>query len=46
MKWDGFSKWTLRFANMFTGIVETQGIVKKIIENGTNKTFWIKSPIS
>jgi riboflavin synthase len=31
---------------MFTGIVETQGIVKKIIEKGTNKTFWIKSPIS
>jgi riboflavin synthase len=36
----------LRFANMFTGIVETQGIVKKIIETGSNKTFWIKSPIS
>ena len=31
---------------MFTGIVETQGIIKKIIEQGTNKTFWIKSPIS
>lgn len=31
---------------MFTGIVETQGIVKKIIEKGNNKTFWIKSPIS
>jgi len=31
---------------MFTGIVETQGIVKKVIENGANKTFWIKSPIS
>lgn len=31
---------------MFTGIVETQGIIKKIIEKGTNKTFWIKSPIS
>ena len=31
---------------MFTGIVETQGIVKKICEGGTNKTFWIKSPIS
>ena len=36
----------LRFANMFTGIVETQGIVKKVIETGTNKTFWIKSQIS
>ena len=31
---------------MFTGIVETQGIIKKVIETGTNKTFWIKSPIS
>jgi len=31
---------------MFTGIVETQGIIKKIAGNGTNKTFWIKSPIS
>ena len=31
---------------MFTGIVETQGIIKKIIEKGTNKIFWIKSPIS
>jgi riboflavin synthase len=31
---------------MFTGIVEKQGIIKKVTENGTNKTFWIKSPIS
>ena len=31
---------------MFTGIVETQGIVKKVIETGTNKTFWVKSHIS
>jgi len=31
---------------MFTGIVETQGKVKKIIEKGTNKTFWIESRIS
>ena len=31
---------------MFTGIVETQGIIKKIIEKGTNKIFWIKSTIS
>ena len=31
---------------MFTGIVETQGIIKKITEKGSNKTFWIKSPIS
>jgi len=31
---------------MFTGIVETQGVIKKIVENGRNKTFWIKSSIS
>ena len=31
---------------MFTGIVETQGVIKKIIEKGSNKTFWIKSSIS
>jgi len=31
---------------MFTGIVETQGIIKKITEKGTNKIFWIKSTIS
>jgi riboflavin synthase len=31
---------------MFTGIVETQGIIKKITEKGTNRTFWIKSSIS
>lgn len=34
------------FADMFTGIVETQGIIKKITEKGTNRTFWIKSPVS
>ena len=32
--------------DMFTGIVETQGIIKKITGKGTNKTFWIKSLIS
>jgi riboflavin synthase len=31
---------------MFTGIVETQGVIKKITEKGTNKTFWIKSSLS
>ncbi len=31
---------------MFTGIVETQGIIKKVVEKGTNKTYWVKSPIS
>ena len=31
---------------MFTGIIESQGIIKEIRENGTNLQFWIKSPIS
>ena len=43
-----FGIWSLEFeiCAMFTGIVETQGIIKKITEEGTNKTFWIKSSIS
>ncbi|MBS1666936.1 MAG: riboflavin synthase [Bacteroidetes bacterium] len=31
---------------MFTGIIETTGKVIKISSNGTNKTFWVASPIS
>jgi riboflavin synthase len=31
---------------MFTGIIETVGTVKDIITNGSNKTFWIESPLS
>ncbi len=31
---------------MFTGIIETTGSVTDIISTGTNKTFWIASPIS
>lgn len=31
---------------MFTGIIEQKGTVKEIISTGTNKTFWIESPIS
>ncbi|MDO9373497.1 MAG: riboflavin synthase [Ferruginibacter sp.] len=31
---------------MFTGIIETTGIVSNIITTGTNKTFWITSSIS
>lgn len=31
---------------MFTGIIETTGTVTEIIQAGTNKTFWIKSPLS
>ena len=31
---------------MFTGIVESPGIVKDVISNEFNKTFWISSPLS
>ena len=31
---------------MFTGIVESPGIIKKVLPDGKNKTFWIKSPYS
>ena len=31
---------------MFTGIIENTGIVKEILSTGTNKTFWIASPLS
>lgn len=31
---------------MFTGIIENTGIVKEITSFGTNKTFWISSPLS
>jgi riboflavin synthase len=31
---------------MFTGIIETTGILKKAVANGSNKTFWVESRIS
>ena len=31
---------------MFTGIIETTGLVKEIFFSGTNKTFWIESSLS
>lgn len=31
---------------MFTGIIETTGVIKKVIPTGNNKTFWVESPIS
>ena len=31
---------------MFTGIIETTGTVKEVITNGSNRIFWIQSPIS
>ena len=30
---------------MFSGIIECTGIVEKVESKGSNKTFWIKSPI-
>jgi riboflavin synthase len=31
---------------MFTGIIETIGKIEEVIDTGTNKTFWISSPLS
>ncbi|MFZ9661062.1 MAG: riboflavin synthase [Chitinophagaceae bacterium] len=31
---------------MFTGIIENQGLLASVEQNGGNKTFWISSPIS
>ena len=31
---------------MFTGIIETVGVVKDIVSNGFNRTFWIECPLS
>jgi riboflavin synthase len=31
---------------MFTGIIEATGAINRIETNGTNKTFWISSPVS
>lgn len=31
---------------MFTGIIEQTGLIESIEENGTNKTFWIRSILS
>lgn len=31
---------------MFTGIIEKTGVIKEVIKKGSNKTFWIESPIS
>jgi riboflavin synthase len=31
---------------MFTGIIETIGEIKTITEQGTNKSFWIESPLA
>jgi riboflavin synthase len=31
---------------MFTGIVEKIGLVKEVIATGSNRSFWIESPVS
>ena len=31
---------------MFTGIIESLGVIKEVVPFGTNKTFWIGSPLS
>lgn len=31
---------------MFTGIIESLGVIRSVETRGTNKTFWIESPIS
>ena len=31
---------------MFTGIIEKTGIIKEIISNGTNSSFWIESDLA
>lgn len=31
---------------MFTGIIETTGIIQEIIEVGSNRTFWVESALS
>ena len=31
---------------MFTGIIENTGTIKEIISSGSNKTFWVASPLA
>ena len=31
---------------MFTGIIEKTGIIKEVISNGSNKTFWVSCPFA
>src|SRR5689334_6010545 len=31
---------------MFTGIIESTGIVKEVISRGSNKTFWLSCPLT
>ena len=43
MKW---KKEMIYLGSMFTGIIETTGIVKEVITKGSNRIFWIESPLS
>jgi riboflavin synthase len=36
----------LEFCTMFTGIIETMGLVEAVLPSGTNTSFWLSSPIS
>src|SRR5437868_6606729 len=31
---------------MFTGIIESTGIVKEVISKGSNKTYWLNCPLA
>lgn len=31
---------------MFTGIIETMGRIESVAEEGSNRTFWVRSPLS
>lgn len=31
---------------MFTGIIEALGVVQSVEQHGTNRTFWVQSPLS
>jgi riboflavin synthase len=34
------------FYPMFTGIIESLGVIKEVVTFGTNKTFWVECPLS
>jgi riboflavin synthase len=36
----------VNFDHMFTGIIETTGTIHEISQSGTNRTFWIASPLA
>jgi riboflavin synthase len=38
--------WEVEICSMFTGIIETTGIVSEVIREGNNRSFWIRSTLS